>query len=156
MFFYGTYLIFFSCHFPCRSLLVSKTYTYDGLRRTPGLRRKLLVSVKNPCTDPRPALKKMIPTLSWQTPTISLRVLCGCSVHGTRNEKVAVCHNRVGIIFFCGMWGSVWGSFTGTTGSLCNPETRRTPSYVYVKSMLKMSLKQIIFYQPMYNTLQVR
>ena len=32
------------------------------------------------------------------------------SVHGTRNEWVGVCHDRVGIIFFSGMWGSVWGS----------------------------------------------
>ena len=48
-------------------------------------------------------MKKIIPTLSWQTPTLSLRVLCGCSVHGNRNE-------RVGIIFLRGMWGSVWGS----------------------------------------------
>ena len=36
-------------------------------------------------TAPNIPLKKMIPALSWQTPTLSLRVLCGCSVHGTRN-----------------------------------------------------------------------
>ena len=29
-------------------------------------------------------------------------------MHGTSNERVGVCHDRVGIIFFCGMWGSVW------------------------------------------------
>ena len=47
-------------------------------------------------TDPNIPLKKM-------TTTLSLRVLCGCSVHGTRNE-------RVGVLFFSGMWGSVWFS----------------------------------------------
>ena len=54
---------------------------------------------EEPHTDPHLPLKMMIPTLSWKT----LRVLCGCSVHGTRNE-------RVGIIFFSGMFWSVWGS----------------------------------------------
>ena len=43
----------------------------------------------------------MITTLSWHTPTLSLRVLCGCSVHF---------HDRVGIIFLSGMLGLVWGS----------------------------------------------
>ena len=52
----------------------------------------------------------MIPTLSWQTPTLSFRVLCRYSVQGTRNERIVVCHDRVGIIFFSGMLGSVWGS----------------------------------------------
>ena len=61
-------------------------------------------------TDPHIPVRKMIPTLSWQPPTHSLRVLCGCSVHGTPNERVGVCHDRVGIIFLSGMWGSVWGS----------------------------------------------
>ena len=63
-----------------------------------------------PHTNPHPPLKKRTPTLSWQTPTLSLRVLCGCSVHGTRNERVGVCQDRVGIIFFSGMLESVWGS----------------------------------------------
>ena len=31
-------------------------------------------------------------------------------MHGTRDERVGVCHDRVGIIFFSGMLGSVWGS----------------------------------------------
>ena len=34
-------------------------------------------------------------------------------VHGTRNERVGVCHDRVGIIFFTGMFGSVLGSPRG-------------------------------------------
>ena len=72
----------------------------------------------------------MIDMMSWQTPTLSLRVLYGCSVHGTRNERVGVCYDRVGIIFLSGMWGSMWVFFTETTGSLRNLETRRTPSIV--------------------------
>ena len=60
---------------------------------------------------------------------LARRVLCGCSVHGTRNERVRVCHDRVGIIVLSVMSGSV-RFFTETTGSLRNPETRRTPSYV--------------------------
>ena len=73
---------------------------------------------EKPHTDPHHPLKKTIPTLSWQTPTLSLRVLCGCSVHGTRNESVGVCHDRVGIIFFQWGMGSSVGFFTETTGSL--------------------------------------
>ena len=65
---------------------------------------------EEPRTDPNIPQEKMIPTLSWQSPTLSLRELCGCSVHGTRNEGVGICHNRVGVIFFSGGWGSVWGS----------------------------------------------
>ena len=65
----------------------------------------------------------------------SLQVLCGCSVHGTRNERVGVSHERVGIIFFSVMWGSVLDSpWVQGTGSLRNPETRRTPSYVELTS----------------------
>ena len=65
---------------------------------------------EEPHTDPNIPMKKMIPTLSGQTPIFLLRVLTGCSVHGTRNEGFGVCHDRVGIIFFGGMLGSVWGS----------------------------------------------
>ena len=36
--------------------------------------------------------------------------LVACSVHGTRNERVGVCPDRVGINFFIGMWEQVWGS----------------------------------------------
>ena len=28
----------------------------------------------------------------------------------TRNERIEVLHERVGILFFSGTWGSVWGS----------------------------------------------
>ena len=36
--------------------------------------------------------------------------LCTEHPHRTHNDRVAVCHDRVGIIFFSGMLGSVWGS----------------------------------------------
>ena len=99
-------------------------YAYDGLHPTPGLRRKLVVPVKNPTLIPiPPPQKKMIPTLSWQTPTLSFRVLCGCSVHGTRNE-------RVGIIFLLWGIGISVGFFTETTSFLRNPGVRRSPSYL--------------------------
>ena len=55
-------------------------------------------------------MRKMIPTLSWKTPTLSFRVPCPDHTHRSRNERVGVCHDRVGIIFFSGMWGSVWYS----------------------------------------------
>ena len=52
---------------------------------------------------------------------------------GVLNERVVVCHERVGVLFFNGMWpGISKGFFTETTGSLRNPETRRTPSYIQV------------------------
>ena len=34
----------------------------------------------------------------------------GSRMHGTRNEKVGICHDRVGIIFFSGGWESERGS----------------------------------------------
>ena len=64
----------------------------------------------------------MIPTLSWQTPTLSLRVSCTEHPHRTRNERD---------LFQWGIGISV-GFFTETTGFLPNPETRRTPSFVCV------------------------
>ena len=64
----------------------------------------------------------MIPDLSWHTPNLSLRVPNGCSDHGTCNGRVGACHDRVGIIFFIGMLGSVWGSSrTETTGPYVIP-----------------------------------
>ena len=41
-----------------------------------------------PHTDPHIPLKKMIPNLSWKTPTLSLRVLCGCSVHCSNHSYI--------------------------------------------------------------------
>ena len=63
-------------------------------------------------TDPNIQLKK-------RTPTLSLRVLCGCSVHRTRNE-------RVGVLFSVGC-GIRIGFLTKNKGSQRIPETRRTP-----------------------------
>ena len=71
----------------------------------------------------------MIPTLSWQTPTLSLRVPCTEHPHRTRTERVGVCHDRVGIIFLSWWWWceSVWGS----SRRLRNPGYRCSPSHVY-------------------------
>ena len=81
-------------------------------RGTPGLRIMYGTCslYGEPHTDPRIPLKKMNPTLSWQTPTLSLRVPCTEHPYRTRNERVGVCNDRVGIIFLCGIWGTVWGS----------------------------------------------
>ena len=51
-----------------------------GVRRVSGLRREPASLREEPHTDPHILLRKMIPTLS-------LQVLCGCSVNGTRNIK---------------------------------------------------------------------
>ena len=80
---------------PIRSIKKIQAHQYEASKRS------------KPTNIP---LKKMIPTLSWQTLTLSLRVLCWFSVHGTRNERIGVCHDRVGIIFLSWGWGSVWGS----------------------------------------------
>ena len=95
---------------------------------------------EEPHTDPHIPLKKMIPTRLWQTPTLSLPVPCTKHPHRTRNERVGVCHDRVGIIFFNRMWGSVWGS----SGSLRNPETRRTPSYDFSTSNSRSTIDRVV------------
>ena len=89
----------------------------DGLRRILGLHRKFAVFLENPTLTFTSHWKKIIPTLSWKTPTLSwktptlsLRVPCTEHLHRTCNERVGVFHVRVGIIFFSGRWGSVWGS----------------------------------------------
>ena len=69
----------------------------------PGITWKTCSLREEPHTDPHPKLRKIIPTLSWHTPTLSLRVPCTKHPHRTRNE-------RVGIIFLSVGWGSVWGS----------------------------------------------
>ena len=45
-------------------------------------------------TEPQIPLKKMIPTHSWPTPTLSLRVPCTEHSHRTHNERLGVCHKR--------------------------------------------------------------
>ena len=49
-------------------------------------------------------------------------------MHGTRNERVGICYNRVGIIFFSGKSGSVWGSSRRLQVPyvIPRPETRRS------------------------------
>ena len=81
---------------------------YDGVRRAGS--RDYVGNLEEPHTDPNIPLKKIVLTLSWQTPTLSLRVPFREHPHRTRNERVGDCHDRVGIIFLSGGWGSVWGS----------------------------------------------
>ena len=85
------------------------------------------------------------PQSPWRTPqrsthptekqilTLSLRVLCteqsqreGRSLQREGRSLQRECRRPV---FQLDVWIDV-GSSTGTAGSLCNPETRRTPSYV--------------------------
>ena len=67
-----------------------------------------------------------------RTPTLSLRVLCGCSVHGTRNERDGVCHERVGVLFFSGISGSVWGSPRRLQVPYVIPRLGSTPTYIHI------------------------
>ena len=64
----------------------------------------------------------------WRTPTLLLRVLCTEHTHRIRNERVGVCNERFGVLFFSGSLDRC-GVPTETEGSLRNTETRRTPSY---------------------------
>ena len=91
---------------------ISAVAIFDGLRRVSGLRREPVVSVKNPTLIPTSHWKRWSRLCrdSWQTLTLSLQVPCTEHPHRTRNERVGVCHDRVGIIFLSGGWGSVWGS----------------------------------------------
>ena len=62
------------CFFQSTDKIVHLT----GLLQVSGLLREPVVSVKNPTLISH-LTEKRTPTLSWQTPTLSLRVLCGCS-----------------------------------------------------------------------------
>ena len=79
----------------------------------------------------------MIPTLLWPTPTLSLRVLCGCSV----SESITT---GSGSSFSVDV-GICVGFFTETTGSIRNPKTRRNPSYIYSYIYVRYCPKQYLF-----------
>ena len=72
---------------------------------------------EDPLIDPNIPLEKMIPTLSWQTPT-------------RNSQREGLSLPRQGWDHLS-QWdvGISFGFFTETTGSLHNPETRCTPSY---------------------------
>ena len=70
------------------------------------------------------------PILLLQTLTLSWPVLCTEHPHRPRNERVAVCNERES----CFSVGCV-GSTRKTVGSLRNPETWRTPSYISLKKI---------------------
>ena len=84
-------------------------YTYELLRGTLGLRRELVVDVKNPTPIPIPH-SETEPRHVVTDSTLSLRVPCTdsdslvasfvqCSVHGNRNERVGVCHDMLRFCF---------------------------------------------------------
>ena len=84
---------------------------YDGVRRVSGLRRKPAVSVVDPThTYPHIPQKNRTPALSLQTPRANPLVafLCTEHPHITRNDRVRVCNERVGVLLLSGMFGSVW------------------------------------------------
>ena len=80
---------------------------------------------EKPHTDPNIPLGKMILSLSWQTPTLSFRVFCA---RNSQQEGRSLPRQGGDHLTQWDVGISV-GFFTDTTGSLRNPETRRTPSY---------------------------
>ena len=96
----------------------------DELRWVLGLRREPVVAVKNP---------SLIPTRSWQTPTLSLR-----RTHAQNSQREGRSLPRQGRdnLFQRDVGISV-GFFVETTGSLRNPETRHTP--IYVRGVFRFS-----------------
>ena len=81
----------------------------------------------------------LIPTSHWERgPRASRGRLrhsrrVASSVHGIRNERVGVFHERVAeSSFFSGMRGSVWGSQRKLQVPYLNPETRRTTSHISI------------------------
>ena len=98
-------------------------------RGTPGLGTCSLR--EEPKTEPNIPLKKIIPTLSCQTPIdplVAISVWVFCARNSQREGRSLPRQGR-DHLFQWGMGISV-GFFTETTGSLRNTETRRTPSYV--------------------------
>ena len=93
-------------------------HVYDGVRRVSGLRREpVVVSVINPTLIPTSHWKR------WSRPCCDRLRPSRCEFcagflctelakhpQRIRNERVEVCHNRVGIIFLSWGWGLVWGS----------------------------------------------
>ena len=120
--FYVIFHLEVCCWFKTYIYLISM---YDGVRRVSWLRREPVVSVENlTYTDPHIPLKKWTPTLSLKTPTLSLGVPCTENPHRSRNERVGVCHKRVGVLFFSGMQ---WGSLCGSSRRLQDPHVIPRP-----------------------------
>ena len=112
--------------------------THELLRRTLGLCRKLVVPVKNPTRILIPHWEECT-NMSWQNPTLSLRVLCGCfasSVQRTpsKNSQRKGPESVTTSWGHCSQWGMRFrvGFFTGTASFLRNPRVRRNSSHVYI------------------------
>ena len=103
---------------------------YDGVRRVSGLRREPLVSVKNPTLIPHPNEKDdPDPVVAESDPLVASSVRVFCARNSQREGRSLPRQGRDHLF----QWdvGISVGFFTETTGSLRNPETRRTPSYIY-------------------------
>ena len=90
-------------------------YIFDGLRQTLGLRRKLVVSVKNPTRILIPHWEEWsrhVVTDSDPLVASSLRVFCARNSQNTRKEGRSL-SRHVGIILLSGGWEFVWGSSRG-------------------------------------------
>ena len=109
---------------------------YDRVRRVSGLRWEPVVFVKNPTLIPashwerwsRPCRGRLWPSRC----EFCVGVLC--TEFATRGSESAT--RGSGSSFLVGCWDQ-WGKlfFTETTGSLRNPNTRRTPSYPASENM---------------------
>ena len=92
-----------------------------------GITLKICSLRGEPHTDsPPPPTEKMIPTLSWKTPTLSLH-----RTPAQNLQREGRSHPRESRDHLY-QWdvGISAGSSTETTSSQRNPETRRTPSFV--------------------------
>ena len=75
---------------------------YDGVRQVSGLRKEPVVSVENPT---------LIPTSHWKRgPRPSRRRLRPSRCEFCTGVLCTELHERVGVLYFSGMWGLVWGS----------------------------------------------
>ena len=82
----------------------------------------------------------MIPTLSWKTPTLSLRVLVRVFwARNSQREGRSLPREGRGPLFQKAIGISV-GFSTETTGSLRNPEKRRTQSYEHIRRVSSCGL----------------
>ena len=104
---------------------------YNGVRRVSGLRREPVVSLKNPTLIPNSHWKDdPDPLVGDSDPLVASSVRVFCAQNSQREGRSLPREGRDHLF----LWdvGISVGFSTGTTGSLRNPETRRTPSYVTI------------------------
>ena len=148
--FYPKYLKYSRIHRLIDLLILCNTHSiYDGLRRTPGLRRKLVVSVKNPTRILIPHWEEWsrhVVTDSDPLVASSLRVFCAWNSQNTRKELATRGWESVTI---CRDHSSQWGMrirvgfFTETTSFLRNPRVRRNSSYVTAVMDISAEIRKI-------------